>query len=156
MYAFSLFCMIRWAFTLLQVIVLILSIRIRGLFTYSCKQWSHKICLQCHRKVWLKLSEKYFKFWNWLISWSICLQRLFKKYDKDEDDQIDFSEFVHYVQDHEKELRLYFKKIDTNDDGMCMRCWMVGNENMCLWFTSGCSSFLTHMKKSVSLYQYIC
>lgn len=50
---------------------------------------------------------------------SICLQRLFKRYDKDEDDQIDFSEFVKYVQDHEKELRLYFKKIDTNDDGMC-------------------------------------
>lgn len=44
-------------------------------------------------------------------------QRLFKKYDKDEDEKIDFSEFVKYVTEHEKELRLYFKNIDTNDDG---------------------------------------
>ncbi|PVD21912.1 hypothetical protein C0Q70_17715 [Pomacea canaliculata] len=44
-------------------------------------------------------------------------QRLFKKYDKDRDEQIDFSEFVKYVQEHEKELRLHFKNIDTNDDG---------------------------------------
>lgn len=44
-------------------------------------------------------------------------QSLFRKYDKDEDDKIDFTEFVKYVQDHERELRLYFKKIDANDDG---------------------------------------
>ncbi|KAK7095207.1 mitochondrial adenyl nucleotide antiporter SLC25A25-like isoform X1 [Littorina saxatilis] len=44
-------------------------------------------------------------------------QRLFKKYDKDEDEHINFTEFVKYVQDHERELRLQFKNIDTNDDG---------------------------------------
>ena len=45
------------------------------------------------------------------------LQRLFKRYDKNEDEQIDFKEFVRYIQDHEKELRLYFKKLDVNNDG---------------------------------------
>lgn len=46
-----------------------------------------------------------------------CFQKFFDKHDKDKDGLIDFSEFVKYVTDHEKKLRLYFKKIDTNDDG---------------------------------------
>ena len=51
-----------------------------------------------------------------------CLQKFFDKHDKDRDGLIDFSEFVKYVTDHEKKLRLYFKKIDTNDDGEWSYC----------------------------------
>lgn len=46
-----------------------------------------------------------------------CFQKFFDKHDKDKDGLIDFAEFVKYVTDHERKLRLYFKKIDTNDDG---------------------------------------
>ncbi|XP_076455316.1 calcium-binding mitochondrial carrier protein SCaMC-2-like isoform X2 [Babylonia areolata] len=44
-------------------------------------------------------------------------QNLMEKYDTDKDERISFGEFVRYIQDHEKVLRLYFKRIDTNDDG---------------------------------------
>lgn len=44
-------------------------------------------------------------------------KKFFDKHDKDKDGLIDFAEFVKYVTDHERKLRLYFKKIDTNDDG---------------------------------------
>lgn len=49
----------------------------------------------------------------------VCnLQHFFEKYDKDNDGQINFPEFVKYVKQHELELMSYFKKIDTNSDGM--------------------------------------
>nr|KAG5712570.1 hypothetical protein BaRGS_011544 [Batillaria attramentaria] len=57
------------------------------------------------------------RFSAWRSAYGSMGLRLFKKYDKDEDDQIDFNEFVRYVLDHEKELRLHFKNIDANDDG---------------------------------------
>ncbi|XP_076436632.1 calcium-binding mitochondrial carrier protein SCaMC-2-like [Babylonia areolata] len=44
-------------------------------------------------------------------------ENFFKKYDKDNDGQIDFGEFVQYVHDHDKELRTLFKKLDVNKDG---------------------------------------
>ncbi|BFZ20540.1 hypothetical protein BsWGS_23579 [Bradybaena similaris] len=44
-------------------------------------------------------------------------KHFFEKYDKDNDGQINFSEFVKYVKQHELELMSYFKKIDTNSDG---------------------------------------
>lgn len=37
--------------------------------------------------------------------------------DKDLDGQLDFEEFVHYLQDHEKKLRLVFKSLDRKNDG---------------------------------------
>ncbi|KAM5259102.1 mitochondrial adenyl nucleotide antiporter SLC25A25 isoform 8-T8 [Hipposideros larvatus] len=37
--------------------------------------------------------------------------------DKDLDGQLDFEEFVHYLQDHEKKLRLVFKSLDKKNDG---------------------------------------
>lgn len=37
--------------------------------------------------------------------------------DKDLDGQLDFEEFVHYLRDHEKKLRLVFKSLDKKNDG---------------------------------------
>lgn len=45
------------------------------------------------------------------------LQKIVKAGDKDLDGQLDFEEFVHYLQDHEKKLRLVFKSLDKKNDG---------------------------------------
>ena len=45
----------------------------------------------------------------------LCLlsfQKIVKAGDKDLDGQLDFEEFVHYLRDHEKKLRLVFKSLD--------------------------------------------
>lgn len=44
--------------------------------------------------------------------------------DKDLDGQLDFEEFVHYLRDHEKKLRLVFKSLDRKNDGK-ETCWSV-------------------------------
>lgn len=43
------------------------------------------------------------------------------KEEKKVDDQLDFEEFVHYLQDHEKDLKLVFKTLDKKDAGMNQR-----------------------------------
>uniref|UniRef100_A0A8C7JAT8 Calcium-binding mitochondrial carrier protein SCaMC-2 n=1 Tax=Oncorhynchus kisutch TaxID=8019 RepID=A0A8C7JAT8_ONCKI len=43
--------------------------------------------------------------------------KIVKAGDKDLDGQLDFEEFVHYLRDHEKKLRLVFKSLDTKNDG---------------------------------------
>ncbi|CDQ76426.1 unnamed protein product [Oncorhynchus mykiss] len=45
------------------------------------------------------------------------LCKIVKAGDKDLDGQLDFEEFVHYLRDHEKKLRLVFKSLDTKNDG---------------------------------------
>lgn len=45
------------------------------------------------------------------------LQKIVKAGDKDLDGQLDFEEFVHYLRDHEKKLRLVFKSLDKKNDG---------------------------------------
>ncbi|XP_012929299.1 calcium-binding mitochondrial carrier protein SCaMC-2 isoform X5 [Heterocephalus glaber] len=45
------------------------------------------------------------------------LQKIVQAGDKDLDGQLDFEEFVHYLQDHEKKLRLVFKSLDKKNDG---------------------------------------
>lgn len=45
------------------------------------------------------------------------LQKIVKAGDKDLDGQLDFEEFVHYLSDHEKKLRLVFKSLDRKNDG---------------------------------------
>ncbi|XP_043541712.1 calcium-binding mitochondrial carrier protein SCaMC-2-like isoform X2 [Chiloscyllium plagiosum] len=44
-------------------------------------------------------------------------QKVVKAGDKDCDGQLDFEEFVHYLKDHEKKLRLVFKSLDRKNDG---------------------------------------
>ncbi|XP_030644228.1 calcium-binding mitochondrial carrier protein SCaMC-2-A [Chanos chanos] len=39
------------------------------------------------------------------------------KEEKDQDGQLDFEEFVHYLQDHEKDLKLVFKTVDKKTAG---------------------------------------
>ncbi|XP_068429510.1 calcium-binding mitochondrial carrier protein SCaMC-2-B isoform X2 [Clinocottus analis] len=45
------------------------------------------------------------------------LMKIVKAGDKDLDGQLDFGEFVHYLKDHEKKLRLVFKSLDKKNDG---------------------------------------
>ncbi|XP_045202786.2 calcium-binding mitochondrial carrier protein SCaMC-2-like isoform X2 [Mercenaria mercenaria] len=40
------------------------------------------------------------------------------KHDEDKDGKMSFDEFLKYVTEHEKKLKLYFKKLDTNQDGV--------------------------------------
>ncbi|KAF0878792.1 SCMC2 protein, partial [Crocuta crocuta] len=47
------------------------------------------------------------------------LRKIVQAGDKDLDGQLDFEEFVHYLQDHEKKLRLVFKSLDKKNDGEC-------------------------------------
>lgn len=47
----------------------------------------------------------------------LFLQKIVKAGDKDLDGQLDFEEFVHYLSDHEKKLRLVFKSLDRKNDG---------------------------------------
>ncbi|KAG8554604.1 hypothetical protein GDO81_003842 [Engystomops pustulosus] len=44
-------------------------------------------------------------------------QKIVKAGDKDRDGQLDFEEFVHYLRDHEKKLRLVFRSLDKKNDG---------------------------------------
>ncbi|KAM4696412.1 mitochondrial adenyl nucleotide antiporter SLC25A25 isoform 3-T3 [Rhinophrynus dorsalis] len=48
---------------------------------------------------------------------SLLHQKIVKAGDKDQDGQLDFEEFVHYLRDHEKKLRLVFKSLDKKNDG---------------------------------------
>uniref|UniRef100_A0A8C7MQW2 Solute carrier family 25 member 25 n=2 Tax=Oncorhynchus TaxID=8016 RepID=A0A8C7MQW2_ONCKI len=50
----------------------------------------------------------------WTVSNTI---KIVKAGDKDLDGQLDFEEFVHYLRDHEKKLRLVFKSLDKKNDG---------------------------------------
>lgn len=50
------------------------------------------------------------------------IQKIVKAGDKDQDGQLDFEEFVHYLKGHEKKLRLVFKSLDKKNDGMSFYC----------------------------------
>ncbi|XP_072287689.1 mitochondrial adenyl nucleotide antiporter SLC25A25 isoform X3 [Pyxicephalus adspersus] len=49
--------------------------------------------------------------------WKELQQKIVKAGDKDQDGQLDFEEFVHYLRDHEKKLRLVFRSLDKKNDG---------------------------------------
>lgn len=48
---------------------------------------------------------------------NVLLQKSFKREEKDADGQLDFEEFVHYLQDYEKDLKLVVKSLDKKDAG---------------------------------------
>ncbi|KAG9335369.1 hypothetical protein JZ751_005291 [Albula glossodonta] len=55
-------------------------------------------------------SQEFSTYRNWR-------KKIVKAGDKDLDGQLDFDEFVHYLRDHEKKLRLVFKSLDRKNDG---------------------------------------
>lgn len=59
---------------------------------------------------------------NCLILHIVLFQKIVKAGDKDLDGQLDFEEFVHYLRDHEKKLRLVFKSLDKKNDGKGYVC----------------------------------
>ncbi|XP_035684284.1 calcium-binding mitochondrial carrier protein SCaMC-1-B-like isoform X3 [Branchiostoma floridae] len=44
-------------------------------------------------------------------------QEILKKSDKDDDEEIEFAEFVKYMSEHQRKLKLTFDKLDKNNDG---------------------------------------
>jgi len=49
---------------------------------------------------------------------SFLPQKTLKTEEKEHDGQLDFEEFVHYLQDHEKDLKLVFKSLDRKKAGI--------------------------------------
>ena len=47
----------------------------------------------------------------------LVFQRLMDKYDRNKDGHIYFTDFVYYLSEHEKALRLSFDSLDHNKDG---------------------------------------
>ncbi|XP_031231083.1 calcium-binding mitochondrial carrier protein SCaMC-1-like isoform X2 [Mastomys coucha] len=45
-------------------------------------------------------------------------KEIFERADSNADSGLDFEEFVQYLQDHEKKMKLAFKSLDKNDDGV--------------------------------------
>ena len=52
-----------------------------------------------------------------MVVWLLWLQKLMK-HDSDNDGQITLEEFFNYAAEHDRKLKLFFKKMDRNDDGM--------------------------------------
>lgn len=46
-------------------------------------------------------------------------QKTFQREENSPDGQLDFEEFVHYLQDYEKDLKLVVKSIDRKNAGTC-------------------------------------
>lgn len=45
-------------------------------------------------------------------------QKIFKAGDTNQDGQLDFEEFMQYLKEHEKKMKLAFKSLDKNNDGI--------------------------------------
>lgn len=48
------------------------------------------------------------------------MQKFLERSDSNKSGDITLAEFIHYVKEHEKKLRLGFSHLDTNKDGMDM------------------------------------
>jgi len=60
-----------------------------------------------------------------------CGQRLLKKYDPAGDGEVSFEDFVRYVTEHEKALRLSFESLDHKRDGKDHRAASKATEYRC-------------------------
>jgi len=47
----------------------------------------------------------------------LCVQAMLKIADKDKTSEISFAEFVEYMREHERKLKLAFSDLDRNNDG---------------------------------------
>ncbi|XP_061489863.1 mitochondrial adenyl nucleotide antiporter SLC25A24 [Rhineura floridana] len=45
-------------------------------------------------------------------------KKIFRAGDTNQDDRLDFEEFTHYLKDHEKKMKIAFKSLDKNNDGV--------------------------------------
>lgn len=52
-------------------------------------------------------------------------QKIVSSGDKNKDGGLDFNEFNKYLKEHEKRLRLTFKSLDKNNDGIIIFIWNV-------------------------------
>lgn len=57
------------------------------------------------------------------------IQKTFQKEENGLDAQLDFEEFVHYLQDYDKDLKLVVKSINRKNAG---ECFIAGVSNACL------------------------
>lgn len=48
---------------------------------------------------------------------TLCVQAMLRKADTDKSSDISFAEFVEYMREHERKLRLAFSDLDRNKDG---------------------------------------
>ena len=70
---------------------------------------------------------------------------MFTRLDLKKDGHIDFSEFVQYVTEHERQLKLSFKEFDKNDDGTSTSLFSSTDHfeiHLCLIFTFMSSIYL--------------
>lgn len=63
------------------------------------------------------------------------IQKTFKKEENGLDAQLDFEEFVHYLQDYEKDLKLVVKSINRKNAGVY---FVADALNACLFSVSLC------------------
>uniref|UniRef100_A0A452H4J9 EF-hand domain-containing protein n=1 Tax=Gopherus agassizii TaxID=38772 RepID=A0A452H4J9_9SAUR len=59
-------------------------------------------------------------------SWPLSPQEILREGDTDRDGELDFEEFVSYLQERERKLRLMFHSLDRNNDGMLTTLDLVG------------------------------
>lgn len=50
-------------------------------------------------------------------SWKFSFQKFIEHSDQNKSGDISIGEFIHYVKEHEKNLRLQFSHLDKNKDG---------------------------------------
>jgi len=61
---------------------------------------------------------------------SLCVQAVLSKADTDKSSDISFAEFVEYMREHERKLRLAFSDLDHNKDGNSVLLSFFANMNI--------------------------
>lgn len=61
-------------------------------------------------------------------------QKTLKREENNSDGQLDFEEFVHYLQDYEKDLKLVVKSLDRKNAGMWQESCSLFHTKLLEWF----------------------